>query len=409
MNAPTDITALQEAVVTRLDPPAGRPLIVGADEDGWSVGRILLLVLLFLLPAGSAAIYFGLIAADIYVADSQFVVRSQGQSGPGMIEGLGEGAGIAVGAADVNSVISYIGSRDALEAVSRRLNLREAYGAPHGDVIARFPGLFRRDTAEDLFTYFQRHVKAEHDKGTGVTTLTVSAFDPLVAQSISRVLLEEAERIVNGLTERMRRDTLTQAEQHVAEAGQKLETAQQALQDWRAREKQYDPALYSKSVIEVVTSLSIATAEAKAKRQEVASTAPRSPDLPMLDRKIETLQKQIEAEWLSLAGENQSLAPLISEYERRVIDRDLAVKLYAAANESLERTRAETRRQSVFVERISEPPLSDKPLLPRRILYTLIAAAIAFMAFLVVDRLAANVRRHRRLADYVNQKGAAHG
>lgn len=415
MSSLLDSTSQREAVVTRLDPPPAspvslqKPLVFGAAGDGWTPGRIALLLALFVAPSLAATLYYGLAASDIYVSESQFVVRSQGQGSPGLIEGMGEGSAISVGATDVNSVISYIGSRDALNALAARIDIRKAYGAENGDALARFPGLFRRDTAEDLFAYYTTHVTADHDKAKGVTTLAVSAFDPGTAQAISRILLEEAERIVNGLSERMRQDTLAQAEKHVETARAQLLAAQQALQDWRSRERQYDPALYSKSVVEVVTSLSIAIAEAKAKRQELQTSSPRNPEITSLDTKIETLNAQIRDQWLSLAGENASLAPQISAYERLVIDRELAVKLYAAANESLEQARSEARRQSVFVERISEPQSADKPRHPRRWLNTLLVAALAFMAFVVVDRFAANLRRHRQLADYASLKGTRHG
>jgi capsular polysaccharide transport system permease protein len=399
-----------KAVVTRLAPPESTPLLIGSEEEGWSPGRLALLATLFLLPSMLALAYYSFVAADVYVSDSQFVVRSQGQmSASGLVEGLGQGTGVAVGAADVNAVISYIGSRDALEAVSRRINLRQAYGAPAGDIVARFPGLFGGRTAEDLFHYYTRQVEVEHDKGTGVTTLTVSAFDATTAQAIARLLLEEAEQIVNAMSERMRRDTMTQAERHVAESGRQIASAQQALQEWRAREKQFDPGLYSKSVVEVVTRLSIAIAEARASRAALLQTSPRNPEIAVLDNKIETLTRQVRAEWLSLAGASESLAPLISEYERLIIDRDLAVKLYAAANESLERTRSDVRRQSVFVERISEPPAADKPLYPKRVLSILTAMGFAFLVFLVVDYIRANISRHRRLDAHVRHKAPEHG
>ncbi|WP_395661113.1 hypothetical protein [Aestuariivirga sp.] len=415
MSFAADTPVISPCVVTRIGPPetggaAPRPLLVGADDEGWSAGRIVLLALVFLLPAVLAAVYYSALAADVYLSETEFVVRSQGQSGPGLIEGgIGEGAGIAVGAADVNSVIAFIASRDALEAVSQRIDLREAFGAPHGDFLARFPGLAGGDTAEDLYRYYLRQVEVEHDKAAGVTKLTVRAFDPRAAQAIAQALVEEAERIVNGLSERMRSDTLAEAERHVADARRQLLAAQQGLQDWRTREKQYDPALYSKSVVEVVTALSIAIAEARARREELTRTSPRSPELPGLSARIDTLERQIRREWGNLAGANESLAPRISEYERLAIDRDLAVKLYASAKETLARTRAETGRQSVFVERISEPKVPDKPLLPRRVLATLMVCALALMAFLVVDRLAANIRRHRRLAEYVRGGSPAHG
>jgi capsular polysaccharide transport system permease protein len=413
MSNSSNQTEAQTCVITRMDPPhhgsSGKPLVVGSEDSGWTAGRIALLVTLCIVPSALAVLYYGLVAADLYVSDSQFVVRSQSQSGAGLIEGIGEGAGVTVGATDANSIISYIRSRDALQAVSGRINLRQAFGAPNGDILSRFPGLFSGDTAEDLFFYYLSHVRADHNKTTGVTTLTVYAFDAVTAQTISHILLQEAERIVNGLSERMRTDSLTQVQQHLAEAGRQLQTAQLAMQDWRIRERMYDPELYSKSVVEVVTSLSIAIAEARAQRQALLDTSPRNSAIKILDNKIATLQQQIGAEWSSLAGENESLTPQISEYERLVIDRDLSVKLYAAANESLERVRSEVRRQSVFVERISEPQAADKPLYPRRLLNTFFAIAIAFMTFLLFDRLAANIRRHRRLAEYVALRGTING
>ena len=84
------------------------------------LGRLKRINRLFLytvvIPTALAIIYFGLLASDIYVSESRFMVRSpQKPIQAGMLGSLLQSTGIARTLDDQYSVHDYILSRDALK------------------------------------------------------------------------------------------------------------------------------------------------------------------------------------------------------------------------------------------------------------------------------------------------------
>ena len=73
----------------------------------------LIFALTVLVPTGIAIIYYGLIASDIYISESRFVVRSpQRQSQTGLLSSLLSGTGFSRSQDDAYSVHDFIKSRE---------------------------------------------------------------------------------------------------------------------------------------------------------------------------------------------------------------------------------------------------------------------------------------------------------
>src|SRR5471030_312690 len=72
------------------------------------------------LPTSLAVAYFGLIASDVYVSESRFVVRSpQRQNQTSVVGALLQGTGFSRAQDDTYPVIDYIQSRDALSELNK--------------------------------------------------------------------------------------------------------------------------------------------------------------------------------------------------------------------------------------------------------------------------------------------------
>jgi capsular polysaccharide transport system permease protein len=89
--------------------------------------RLLSFVVVVALPTILAGVYYFLIAADQYVAEFRFALRTVEpvRIDPGSI--LGAAAPSPVGV-DSYAVVQYIGSRDILDDLGRTLDLREMPG-----------------------------------------------------------------------------------------------------------------------------------------------------------------------------------------------------------------------------------------------------------------------------------------
>src|SRR5579859_3983529 len=106
----------------------------------------LMLVLTVIAPTLLASVYYGLIASDVYLSESRFVVRSPDQHGQGgIVNQLLQGTGLSRAQDDTYSVHDYILSRDALRELDARLGVRKSFTSHTIDFIDRFPGLLYWD------------------------------------------------------------------------------------------------------------------------------------------------------------------------------------------------------------------------------------------------------------------------
>ena len=105
---------------------------------------------------------------------------------------------------------------------------------------------------------------------------------------------------------------------------------------------------------------------------------------------------QIELERSRVAGEADSLAPQIGEYERLALDRDFAQRSLAAAVTTLEAARLDVHRKQLYLERVVSPNLPDKAEEPRRFLAIVMVLVSALLAYGTVSLLIAGLREHRQ-------------
>jgi capsular polysaccharide transport system permease protein len=128
----------------------------------------------------------------------------------------------------------------------------------------------------------------------------------------------------------------------------------------------------------------------------LAVLAPQSPELPGLDEKIRALQEQRSQENSLVAGESNSLAPKIGEYEQLSLDRDYATKSLANADAALEQARLDARKKQIYLERIVQPDLPDQAEFPHRFTTVIIVFISALIAYAIIMLVAAGVREHRQ-------------
>ena len=87
----------------------------------WASGRWLLAHRLFLytvaIPTTLSVLYFGLIASDVYVSESRYIVRSSEQQSSSTLGLMLKDTGLSRAEDDSYSVENFILSRDALTAL----------------------------------------------------------------------------------------------------------------------------------------------------------------------------------------------------------------------------------------------------------------------------------------------------
>ena len=346
------------------------------------------------LPTLVAGVYYFAIASDLYLSEAKFIVRSPKQVQTSTIGALIQSTGLARAVDDTAVVEDFIMSRDAVGKLEQRDHLREVFGRPEGDFVTRFPGILMRSDFEALFQRYAHFVSVETDHTSGVTALRVKAYRAEDAQNIARALLSDSEELVNELNERARKDALGTARQEVDRAQERISRIQSQLTAYRVQQNMLDPKSASTGVLELIGQMRTAQATARQQLGELIKNSPSSPQIPLLQTRIAALDKLIAEERAKLSGETNSVVSSLTEYERLMLDRELAEKALASAFTSLEAARLEAQRQQLYLETIAAPNLADYPLYPKRAVSFGMVLVSCLVAYGIAWLLVISAREH---------------
>ncbi|BBP04822.1 capsule polysaccharide export protein [Sulfuriferula plumbiphila] len=370
----------------------GKPSAKGLINRIKDINRLFLLTVA--LPTLLSIIYFGLIASDVYISESRFVVRSPDKQSTTGLGALLQGAGFSKAQDDSFAVHDYILSRDALQKLETQFDISQAYGSKNIDIFSRFGGLDWDTSFEALLRYYQKHVSVDADTASSISTLTVNAFTSQDAYNINESLLEMSEKLVNQLNERGRQDMIRFATAEVADAENKAKKAALAVSRYRDQKNVFDPAGQSALQLQLVSKLQDQLIATRNQLSQIQSITRDNPQIPALKRQVESLQADITNETAKVAGAGGSLSNKAVEYERLKLESMFADKQLAAAFTSLEQARNEALRKQFYLERIVQPNKPDTAIEPRRLRGILATFALGMLLWGVMSIMVAGVREH---------------
>lgn len=354
-----------------------------------------LFIFTVLIPTTLAIIYYGLIASDIYISESRFVVRSpQRQSQTGLLGSLLSGTGFSRSQDDAYSVHDFIRSRDALKALDEQLDLRKKFSSSNIDFLKRFGTPDFDKSFEALHKYYQKRVGVDSDSTSGISILQVNAFTAEDALKINQLLLEMSEKLVNKLSDRGREDILRTAVAEAKEYEGKAKAAALALAAFRSQNGVVDPERQTVYQLQQMSKLQDELIATQTQLNQLKAFAPDNPQIPALRNRMETLQHAVDAEFQKMAGSGGSLTNKAATYERLALDRAFADKQLAVALTSLESARSEAQRKQLYLERVVQPNLPDVAIEPRRFRSALTIFVLGLVAWGILTLLAASVREH---------------
>lgn len=355
-------------------------------EHPWFTGIVL-------IPSLIATLYFGLIASDIYVSETRYIVRSVNNSRMSLVGTVLQNTGLVPSQDEAYSVRDFILSRDITRKLEKAHDLRGVLSRPEGDFVSRFPPPFTRDNFEELYKSYQDYVTVTVDDTTRITTLRVKAFRPDDAYNMANAILRYSEDLINKLNDRARHDAIDVAEREVRRCEQHVADAQAALTAYRLQSGLVDPLRTSGAVMDLVAKLSGELAGQQAQLNELLRGSPDSPLIPSLKRRIAAVQTQIAAERSKVVS-GKGTVLTFSEYERLMLEREFADKELASAMASLETARLEAQRKQIYLDRIVEPNRPDYPLYPQRLLSILEVVLSLLLIYGIGWLISASVREH---------------
>lgn len=360
-------------------------------RQAWKRHRLLWLTVA--LPTVLAIFYFGLIAADVYISESRFVVRSPERQTASPLGALLKGSGFSRSQDDSYSVQDFILSRDALRALDEKLDVRTAFAK--GDVLGSFPGLDPDDSFENMHKYYQKVVNVQLDALSSIGILSVRAFTAEDAHKINTELLQKAEGIVNQLNERGRQDMIRFASNEVAIAEKDAKKAALVLADYRNKKGVIDPEKQSAIPMQQIAKLQDELISSKALLSQLHLSARDNPQIPVLRNRIQLLEGEIQNESEKITGGGLSLASKAADFQRLALEKEFADRQLASALASLEQARNEAQRQQLYLERIAQPSLPDAAMEPRRIRAIAAVFVLGLIVWGVLSMLIAGVREHQ--------------
>ena len=356
--------------------------------------KMLPFLLVVVLPTLVTATYYIAFASYQYVSEVRFVVRGPSNGTPSVLSSLLTSGG---GRADEDTyaVQDYIMSRDALSALVDDADIKAIYNRPEADPLSRFPILTGFSTFEHLYEYYIKHVEADLDSITGVSSLKVRAFRPEDAHRVAVALMLGGERLVNRMNDRLRENTLHDARNEIVLAEKRVEDMARQIADFRNRVALLDPDKQAGPMLQAIMDKETTLSRVRLQIAQISSSAPRSPLLPDYRERATVLEQQIAEARSKITGDDQSLVPRIKEFDALSLRRDFADRQLVSATTSLESARLQAERQQVYLDMIVQPNTPDYPAYPKRVASIAIVFLSALGLYVMGALLISGAREHR--------------
>ncbi|MBQ3172372.1 MAG: capsule biosynthesis protein [Mailhella sp.] len=294
---------------------------------------------------------------------------------------------------DAYIINDYIQRLDIAQDIDRELGVVKHYSSRKHDIISR---LWQNPTQDEFLTFWQRVVVPHLNVDTGIIELKVRAYDPQMAQKITRAVIARSEALVNAMNERAQGDAVKLAREEVARAEGRIRAAQTAMRDFRDKHDLLDPTITASGLLQLVTTLE---AEASALRTQITEAQSfmrhDAPALTSLNQRLAAVEKQLAAEKARVAGrKSDNLNAIVAEYQDLTIEAEFAQKQLVSAMASLEQARIQQAAQSRYVVAYQQPTLPDESLYPRPYLFTLYIFLGTLILLGIVSLIWASIREH---------------
>jgi capsular polysaccharide transport system permease protein len=360
-------------------------------------GRLMLA--LIATPLVLAALYLVVLAADRYVSESTVALREAGAQ-PTMLPGSAMMlASLAPSSnQDTLYVQQYVHSLALLNLLESRFKLRDHYGTHRKDLFFTLP---KGTSQEDFLDYYRQRVEVRMDELSSTLTVRVQAFDAPFSQQLNRAILDECERFVNEMSQKMARERLVFAEGELARASQRLQEAKSQLLAFQAKNRLLDPTADAVATGTVLAELNAQITRAETEMRTLQSYLNDDAyQVKALRSQIASLRSQLADErgraTAGTAGKSgERINALAVEFQGLQMQAEFALDAYKLALGTVETARLDASRKIKSLVVIEPAGLPETAEYPRRI-YNLLTLLVAVVLLYWVARLVlATVREHQ--------------
>jgi capsular polysaccharide transport system permease protein len=350
------------------------------------------------LPTLLVGIYLWLFAADRYVSEATLAVRRLGAEPASAVPGI---ATLLTGTnpqsrEDIFYVQYYIHSLALLRKLDAEMNVREHYASPRLDPFYR---LWPWTGQERFLGVFRDRVQVIFDDAASLLTIRVQGFDPAFAQRLNRRIVEESERFVNELSQRMAREQLAFAEDELKKAAERVQDAKNQVLAFQNRNRLLDPTFQAQASGALLAELQATRARLESDLNSLLTYRNEdSPQVRELRSRIAAVRKQADAEAANATAsgrKGEQLTALAVDFQALQMQAEFAVDAYKLSLAAVESARIDATRKIKTAVIIEPPSLPETPELPRR-LYALVTVFVAsLLVYAIVRLVLATVREHQ--------------
>ncbi len=347
------------------------------------------------LPTLLSAVYYFLIAANQYVVEFRFAVRSvqpQRSDAPVLIR-----SGVASGELGLDShiVVQYLRSRAIVEQLDKRLNLERIFSRKEADWLSRIhPPL----PIERLVQYWNGQLDAFFDESDGTITVRIRAFRPGDALLLARASLALCGRLVNRLSLSARRTVVEQSKREVERAEQRLAETLQRLETFRDTQAVINPKQAADRTLALVAAVKKEILGEEAELASLESYIKAStPSVLTLKTRIAALtgeERTLEAQLTAAKKRAPAFSRLMARYDELESERRFAATAYRHALVALDSSRAAADRRQIYLATFVPPSLPQEALYPHRPRAVATVFVIAFALWAIGGLLVQSIRDH---------------
>lgn len=351
-----------------------------------------------ILPTVLGGLYYAFIASPQYVSEFRFSVRAN------------SGASATVSSATADAMLAmsnsyivsdYVGSRDAVVALNKAVDLRARYAVSGADFASR---LSSDASIESLVRYWNSRIDTSYDITTGINVVEVSAFSPQDAQQIAAALKVLCENLVNDISDTARKSQMEFAHAELQRAEDRLKEVRHEDAELRSEQKTVDARKEADGKLELNIKL---RGELATLRSEYSTLAqymdPKSPKLTVLKNQIAATEEQIASLRAQVGSTDPALksetatntdAQVISRYDQIQTDLEIASKLYESALSNYELSRAQANNNQIYLATYVQPGMPEIAAYPRVFFDTFLVFLSACGIWVVLTLVYYSIRDH---------------
>ncbi|MGV6816493.1 MAG: hypothetical protein ACWA44_04370 [Thiotrichales bacterium] len=352
-----------------------------------------LLALLFLLPMTLAVVYWLFVASDLYESSASVVIqKSTGDVGAG--SQLASLIGVRGSSMqDALVVKEHILSHDMLEKADEALGLRAHYTAKNADPFSRFSAA---GSKEQFYEYFLKRLTVTYDEQSTIIDIKARAFDPEMAKSLVSFLIQESERYINQVSQKLALGQVEFASLELAKSRKRLGEASENVLAFQNKHGLVSPEGETRQISSIVSALESELAEKNARLKTLGTYLnPSASDIRLLRAQINALKDQIEKEREKITGASgEPLNQLSVAFQSLYSDLEFSKDSYGATLTALEAARLEAGHKLKYLVVVESPVEPDEARYPRR-LYNLVTFSVVLLLLYWITQLGiATVKDH---------------